>query len=82
MPMSYVARALETDESRGMMKALVDRETGLILGFTCLGLEGGEVMAVVQMAMMGKVGWEVLQGAVWAHPSLAESLNNLWGFLE
>ncbi|CZR57740.1 related to LPD1-dihydrolipoamide dehydrogenase precursor [Phialocephala subalpina] len=82
MPMSYVARALETDESRGMMKAVVDAETGLILGFTCLGLEGGEVIAVVQMAMLGGVRWEVLQSAVWAHPSLAESLNNIWGFLE
>jgi pyruvate/2-oxoglutarate dehydrogenase complex dihydrolipoamide dehydrogenase (E3) component len=82
MPMSYVARALETDESRGMMKAVVDKETGEILGFTCLGLEGGEVMAVVQMAIMGKVRYQVLQDAVWAHPSLAESLNNLWGFLK
>ena len=82
MPMSYVARALETDESRGMMKAVVDGETGMILGFTCLGIEGGEVMAVVQMAIMGNVGWERLRDAVWAHPSLAESLNNLWGFLE
>ena len=82
MPMSYVARALETDESRGMMKAAVDGETGLILGFTCLGIEGGELMAVVQMAIMGNVGWERLRDAVWAHPSLAESLNNLWGFLE
>ena len=82
MPMSYVARALETDESRGMMKAVIDGSTGLILGFTCLGIEGGEVMAVVQMAMMGKVGWEKLRDAIWAHPSLAESLNNIWGFLE
>ncbi|KAG0647148.1 Reactive chlorine resistance A [Hyphodiscus hymeniophilus] len=79
MPVSYVARALETDESRGMMKAVVDEETGLILGFTCLGLEGGEVMAVVQMAIMGNVGWENMRDAVWAHPSLAESLNNIWG---
>ncbi|KAH8819757.1 hypothetical protein F5884DRAFT_839665 [Xylogone sp. PMI_703] len=82
MPMSYVARALETDETRGMMKAVMDSETGLILGFTCLGLEGGEVMSIVQMAMLGKVRWEVLRDAVWAHPALAESLNNLWGFLE
>jgi pyruvate/2-oxoglutarate dehydrogenase complex dihydrolipoamide dehydrogenase (E3) component len=82
MPMAYVARALETDESRGMMKAVVDKETGEILGFTCLGLEGGELMAVVQMAIMGKVKYKVLQDAVWAHPSLAESLNNLWGFLK
>jgi pyruvate/2-oxoglutarate dehydrogenase complex dihydrolipoamide dehydrogenase (E3) component len=82
MPMSYVARALETDETRGMMKATVDAETGEILGFTCLGLEGGEIMAVVQTAMMGGLKWWDLEGAVWAHPSLAESLNNLWGFLE
>jgi pyruvate/2-oxoglutarate dehydrogenase complex dihydrolipoamide dehydrogenase (E3) component len=82
MPMAYVARALETDESRGLMKAVVDGDTGDILGFTCLGIEGGEVMAVVQMAMMGGVRYQKLQDAVWAHPSLAESLNNLWGFLE
>ncbi|KAB5570025.1 hypothetical protein GE09DRAFT_957772 [Coniochaeta sp. 2T2.1] len=82
MPMSYVARALETDETRGLMKATVDAETGEILGFTCLGVEGGEIMAVVQTAMMGGLKWWDLEAAVWAHPSLAESLNNLWGFLE
>ena len=82
MPMNYVARALETDESRGMMKAVVDMDTGLILGFTCLGLEGGEIMSVVQMAMMGGTKWTVLRDAVFAHPTLAESLNNLWGSLK
>jgi pyruvate/2-oxoglutarate dehydrogenase complex dihydrolipoamide dehydrogenase (E3) component len=82
MPMSYVARALETDETRGMMKGIVDAETGKILGFTCLGIEGGEVMSLVQMAIMGGLGYEVLRDAVWAHPALAESLNNLWGFLK
>ena len=82
MPMGYVARALETDETRGMMKATVDAETGEILGFTCLGIEGGELMAVVQTAMMGRVKWFDLEAAVWAHPSIAESLNNLWGFWE
>jgi len=82
MPMSYVARALETDESRGMMKAVIDGETGQILGFTCLGIEGGEVMSIVQMAMMGGVSYEKLRDAIWAHPALAESLNNIWGFLE
>lgn len=82
MPMTYVSRALETDETRGMMKAVVHAESGKILGFTCLGVEGGEVMSIVQMAMMGGVGWEKLRDAVWAHPALAESLNNIWGFLE
>ncbi|KAH8694878.1 FAD-dependent pyridine nucleotide-disulfide oxidoreductase [Talaromyces proteolyticus] len=82
MPMGYVARALETDEPRGMMKAVVDCNTGLILGFTCLGLEGGEIMSIVQMAMIGNIPYEKLQNAIWAHPTLAESLNNLWAFLE
>ncbi|KAJ5747192.1 uncharacterized protein N7511_008888 [Penicillium nucicola] len=82
MPMAYVARALETDESRGMMKAVVDGDTGLILGFTCLGVEGGEIMSTVQIAMVGNVPYQKLQDAVLAHPTLAESLNNIWASLE
>lgn len=82
MPMSYVARAVETDEQRGLMKATVDAETGEILGFTCLGIEGGEVMSIVQTAMMGGLKWWDLEAAVWSHPTLAESLNNLWAFLK
>ena len=57
----------------------MDAETGEILGFTCLGVEGGEVMSLVQMAIMGKLKWWDLEAAVWSHPALAESLNNLWG---
>ncbi|KAJ6119781.1 hypothetical protein N7523_004061 [Penicillium sp. IBT 18751x] len=82
MPMAYVARALETDESRGMMKAVVDGDTGLILGFSCLGIEGGEIMSIVEIAMIGNVPYQKLRDAVFAHPTLAESLNNIWGFLE
>jgi pyruvate/2-oxoglutarate dehydrogenase complex dihydrolipoamide dehydrogenase (E3) component len=82
MPMAYVARALETDESRGMMKAVVDGDTGLILGFSCLGVEGGEIMSCVEIAIIGNVPYQKLRDAVLAHPTLAESLNNIWGFLE
>ena len=82
MPMSWVARALEMDEAKGLMKAVVNAESKRILGFTCLGVEGGEIMAVVQTAMMAGLGYGRLQEAVWAHPSLAESLNNLWGLLK
>jgi pyruvate/2-oxoglutarate dehydrogenase complex dihydrolipoamide dehydrogenase (E3) component len=78
MPMTSVARALEVDETRGLMKAIVDAETEEILGATVLGLEGGEVMSVLQMAMMGHLKWSVLHDAVLAHPTLAESLNNLF----
>jgi pyruvate/2-oxoglutarate dehydrogenase complex dihydrolipoamide dehydrogenase (E3) component len=78
MPMTSVARALEVDESRGLMKAIVDAESEEILGATVLGVEGGEVMSVFQMAMMGRLKYSVLQQAVFAHPTLAESLNNLF----
>jgi pyruvate/2-oxoglutarate dehydrogenase complex dihydrolipoamide dehydrogenase (E3) component len=71
-------RALEVDETRGFMKAIVDAESEEILGATVLGLEGGEVMSVIQMAMMGHLKYGVLHDAVLAHPTLAESLNNLF----
>jgi pyruvate/2-oxoglutarate dehydrogenase complex dihydrolipoamide dehydrogenase (E3) component len=82
LPMTWVARAVEVDESRGFMKAIVDRETGQILGCAVLGLEGGELMAMIEIAMMGKLPYPVLREAVFAHPTLAESLNNLFAALD
>jgi pyruvate/2-oxoglutarate dehydrogenase complex dihydrolipoamide dehydrogenase (E3) component len=82
MPMSHVARALEVDESRGLMKAVVDAETDRILGVAVFGLEGGEVAAALQVAMMGDLPYTVLRDAVLPHPTLAESLNNLFATLD
>jgi pyruvate/2-oxoglutarate dehydrogenase complex dihydrolipoamide dehydrogenase (E3) component len=78
MPMTHVARALEVDESRGLMRAVVDADTKQLLGAAILGIEGGEVMAVLQTAMMGEVPVTRLKEAPYAHPTLAESLNNLF----
>ena len=78
MPMTHVARALEMDESRGFMKAVIDQRTGCILGCSILGVEGGEIMSMIQLAMMGKLPFTVLRDGIFAHPTLAESLNNLF----
>ena len=78
MPMSYVARALEVDETRGFMKAIVDADSNQILGAAVLGIEGGEIMAMLQLAMMGHLPFTTLREATFAHPTLAESLNNLF----
>jgi pyruvate/2-oxoglutarate dehydrogenase complex dihydrolipoamide dehydrogenase (E3) component len=78
MPMSYVARALEVDETRGFMKAIVDADSNQILGAAVLGIEGGEIMAMLQLAMMGHLPFTALREATFAHPTLAESLNNLF----
>jgi pyruvate/2-oxoglutarate dehydrogenase complex dihydrolipoamide dehydrogenase (E3) component len=78
MPMTRVARALEVDETRGFMKAIVDAETNQILGAAILGIEGGEIMSAVEIAMMGKLPYTALRDGIFAHPTLAESLNNLF----
>ena len=78
LPMSSVARAIEKSQTRGFMKALVDPETERILGAAILGLEGGEVMSVLQVAMMGELPYTALRDSPFAHPTLSESLNNLF----
>jgi pyruvate/2-oxoglutarate dehydrogenase complex dihydrolipoamide dehydrogenase (E3) component len=82
IPMSYVARAIEVDEPRGFMKAVVDADTCQILGCAILGVEGGEVAAMLQIAMMGGVPYTTLRDTVFAHPTLSESLNTLFAAVE
>jgi pyruvate/2-oxoglutarate dehydrogenase complex dihydrolipoamide dehydrogenase (E3) component len=78
MPMTKVARAQEVDETRGFMKAIVDAGTDRILGAAVLGIEGGEIMSMLQLAMMGGLPSAALRDGAFAHPTLAESLNNLF----
>jgi pyruvate/2-oxoglutarate dehydrogenase complex dihydrolipoamide dehydrogenase (E3) component len=81
MPMEWVARAIEIGETRGLMKAIVDAKTQQILGAAVLSVEGGEMMAMLEIAMLGKLPYPVLRDAVFAHPTLSESLNNLFATL-
>lgn len=64
------------------MKAVVDAGSRRVLGAAVLGIEGGELMSVLQMAMMGGVTCDTLREAVFAHPLLAESFNNLFATLD
>ncbi len=82
LPMTSVARAIETNETRGLMKAVVDAETDRILGAAVLGIEGGEVATVLQVAMMGDLPWTALRDAAISHPTVSESLNNLFMTLD
>ena len=81
MPMENVARAQEVAETRGFMKAVVDGDSDRILGFVVLGLEGGEMMAAMELAMMGGLPYTALREAIFAHPTLMESFNNLFASL-
>ena len=82
LPMSRVARALEVDETRGLMKAVVDADTNRILGARVLGIEGGEIATLFQVAMMGGLPYTALRDGVFSHPTLAESVNNLFMAME
>ena len=82
LPMAHVARAIETGDTRGFMKAIVDTKTKKILGAAILGQEGGEIMTVLQMAMLGGITYDRIRYCVFAHPLYAESLNNLFMSLD
>ena len=82
LPMNSVIRALETGETRGFMKAIVDADTQQILGYAILGVEGGEIMTIIQVAMMGKLPYTALKEGLFTHPTLAEGLNTLFMALD
>jgi pyruvate/2-oxoglutarate dehydrogenase complex dihydrolipoamide dehydrogenase (E3) component len=76
-PMSSVSRAVERDETAGLMKIIVDGETDRILGAAILGAEGGEVVQILGAMMLADAPYTVLKGAVYIHPTLAEGLFGL-----
>jgi dihydrolipoamide dehydrogenase len=78
LAMSHVARAIETNETAGFIKAIVDADTKQILGAAVISEQGGEMMSMLQLSMMGKIPYDVLRSALFAHPLYAEALNNLF----
>lgn len=78
LSMAHVARARETNHTKGMMKAIVDADTKLILGAAFIGEEAGETIVTLQMAMLAKVPYTQLATMIIAHPVYAEAINNLF----
>ena len=78
LAMAAVLRMWTLGETRGFMKALLDARTDRILGFTMFGPEAGEVMAVVQTAMLAGMPYTGLRDAILAHPTMAEGLGPLF----
>jgi pyruvate/2-oxoglutarate dehydrogenase complex dihydrolipoamide dehydrogenase (E3) component len=79
IPMSWVARAIERDETAGVMKLVVDAETDRILGAAIVGSEGGEVVQILHAVMLAGAPYTLLKGAIYIHPTLAEGL---WTLME
>jgi pyruvate/2-oxoglutarate dehydrogenase complex dihydrolipoamide dehydrogenase (E3) component len=79
IPMSWVARAIERDETAGLMKLVVDAGTDQILGAAILGAEGGELVQILHATMLAGAPYTMLKGAVYIHPTLAEGF---WTLME
>ncbi|ACU62394.1 mercuric reductase [Chitinophaga pinensis] len=82
LDMTRVARAIETGNTQGFMKAVINANDDKLLGVAILGPEGGEVMSVMQMAMLGGITAKQLREMIFAHPLYSESINNLFMTLE
>ncbi|SFM68463.1 Pyruvate/2-oxoglutarate dehydrogenase complex, dihydrolipoamide dehydrogenase (E3) component [Chitinophaga sp. YR627] len=82
LDMTRVARAIETGNTQGFMKAVINSNDDKLLGVAILGPEGGEVMSVMQMAMLGGITAKQLREMIFAHPLYSESINNLFMTLE
>jgi len=78
IPMTQVARGIETGQTAGFMKAIIDPNTKKILGACILAAEGGEIMSVLEMAMAGGITFDQVRYFMFAHPLYSESLNNLF----
>jgi len=78
IPMEAVLRAHTLSETRGFLKALVETDGDRILGFTAFGVDGGEIMSAVQIAMIAELPFTKLRDAVLTHPTLMEGLISLF----
>jgi len=82
IPVSAVPRAKRLHETTGTLKAVVDADTGLILGAALLGHNAGEVISTLQMAMLGGLSYQQVRDAVLTHPTMGEGLNLLFDALD
>ena len=74
IPMSAVLRALTLSETRGFLKVLIEPKSDRILGFAAFGVNAGEILAPVQVAMLAGLPFTALRDSVFTHPTLAEGL--------
>ncbi len=79
IPMSWVARAIERNETAGLMKVVVDASNDRVLGASILASEGGELVQMLGVLMMAALPYTLLKGAVYIHPTLAEGF---WSLME
>jgi pyruvate/2-oxoglutarate dehydrogenase complex dihydrolipoamide dehydrogenase (E3) component len=82
IPMSWVARAIERDETAGLMKIVIDADKDRVLGAAILGSVGGELVQTLKVLMMADAPWTLLEKAIYIHPTLTEGFFTLMDNVE
>lgn len=78
LPVAAIPKAQVLKDPRGLFKALLDPETGLILGVTLYGAESYELINMISLAMKMKIPAAVLRDQIYTHPTMSESFNDLF----
>lgn len=81
-PMSHISRAIERDETQGLMKVIVDADTGFLLGASIFGIGGDEIVHSIIDLMYARVPYTVMKNAVYIHPTVSELLPTLLAELQ
>ena len=78
LPVTAITRAQILKQTEGVLKAVVDADTNKILGCTLLCANSSELINLLQIAMHADLDYTVLRDTIYTHPSMSESLNDLF----
>ncbi|GIP22197.1 FAD-dependent oxidoreductase [Paenibacillus sp. J22TS3] len=81
LPVTASTRARQLKQTEGLVKAVVDTDTGQLLGFTMFGVESSEVVNIVSVFMNSGQPYTALRDMIFTHPSMSEILNDLLGLI-
>ncbi|MBA8198866.1 pyridine nucleotide-disulfide oxidoreductase [Citrobacter freundii] len=82
LPVTAIPRARVMDDTRGMLKAVVDVNTQRILGVSLLCVDSHEMINIVKTVMDAGLPYTVLRDQIFTHPSMSESLNDLFALVK
>ena len=78
IPTAAIPKALVAEQPSGMLKAVIDEKTGLILGAHLFCEESHEMINTVKLAMDAKLPYIALRDMIFTHPTMSEALNDLF----
>lgn len=78
LPAAAIPKALVVEQPTGLLKALIDEKTGLILGAHLFCEESHEIINTIKLAMDAKLPYTTLRDMIFTHPTMSEALNELF----